>query len=292
MSTVRRRRVCDPVPTAAHVRRLREKVVDMRPVTRDIGNMVAEEIAFEGRAGRRLSGSWHTPTTMPPWGAVVVAHGMLSSRASPKHRAMCEGAVASGLGSLRFDFAGRGESNGSGTDLTVSGEIDDLLAALAWVRDRLRGPVAIVGSSLGGTVAVLAAARTPVDALVTIAAPAELPTRPGARWTSDSGARTDADGADESTADVPSEFFDDAVRHDPVGAARTIRCPWLVIHGAADEVVPVRHAHMFAGACSTATQKVHPDAGHRFWSRPHRRWLVRRAIGFVADAFSVRPHDG
>lgn len=291
MSTQRRRRAGDPVPTAALVGRTCRGAVDRKAPTADTGDMAAEVITFEGRRGRRLVGTWHTSETGRPRGAVVVAHGMLSSRASPKHRALCDRAVASDLGGLRFDFAGRGESSGGPTDLTVSGEVDDLLSAIAWVGDHLDGPVAVVGSSLGGTVAVLAAAQTTLAALVTIAAPAKLPVEPRAGWSSASR-DDDTPGVEgKPWADVWSGFFDDARRHDPLDAARSVRCPWTVIHGAADDVVPVRHAHMLASAGLGARLVVHPDAGHRFSSPSDRGWLVRQAIGFVADTLAARARD-
>lgn len=253
--------------------------------------MQSAEISFPGRTGRRLAGTWHTPSADPAHGAVVVAHGMLSSRASPKHRALCDRAVSVGLAALRFDFAGRGDSSGGPTDLTVSGEIDDLLAAIVWVRDRFDGPLAVVGSSLGGTVAMLAAARARLAVLVTVAAPAELPARPRPAWTSTSTDHA-AHGTDgERDSVVPAAFFSDARRHDPVAAARSIRCPWLVVHGAADDVVPVHHARMFADACTSATLCIHPHAGHRFATPTHRCWLVDLTMGFVADALRRPPTD-
>jgi dipeptidyl aminopeptidase/acylaminoacyl peptidase len=123
---------------------------------------------------------------------------------------------------------------------------------------------------------------------VTIAAPAELPEAPRPGWTSESAADRSTDGVDEHAFEVPPSFFADARRHDPVAAARAVRCPWLVIHGAADDVVPVRHAELFVAACPCATPSTHPRAGHRFQAAAHRRWLVGRAIGFVADVLGGR----
>lgn len=266
-------------------------MVDSGARSRDTGPVQSAEVTFPGRPGRRLAGTWHTPSAGPVRGAVVVAHGMLSSRASPKHRELCDRAASHGLAALRFDFAGRGESVGVPGDLTVTGEIADLLAAVAWVRDRVGAPFAVVGSSLGGTVAILAATRARPEALVTVAAPAELPVQPRPAWTSTSTAHADDVADDEPEAVVPATFFADARLHDPVAAARSVRCPWLVIHGALDEVVPVDHARSFVGACASTTLCIHPHAGHRFWSPSHRRWLVDRAIEFVSDALR-RPPSG
>ena len=119
------------------------------------------DLGFLSRRGLMLRGSLHRPTSRAS-GAVVVCHGMLSSRASEKHFLICEGAAGGGFVALRFDFAGRGESEGGPDDLTISGELADLQAAIGLVRDLGFARPFVVGSSLGGTVAVMAAADDPM----------------------------------------------------------------------------------------------------------------------------------
>ncbi len=227
-----------------------------------------ETVSFTGRRGRRLVGSLHRPPAAPTRG-VVVAHGMLSSRASPKHVALCERAAAAGRLALRFDFAGRGESEGGPGDLTVSGEIDDLAAAIEEVRRHVVAEIAVVGSSLGGTVALLTARDSGIDALVTIAAPARLPSAPRPSW-------------GEDASEVPAAFFADAGRHDPLRAAAAIGCRWRILHGRGDEVVPVDDAHALAAAGRSSELLVHPDAGHRFDQPEELAWILDHAVGFIA----------
>src|SRR3990172_11281278 len=77
-----------------------------------------------------------------------------------------------GLLALRFDFSYVGESSGKFEDITYSGEVEDLKAAHALVQSRNPGKIAILGSSMGGTVALLFAAQQPsLAALGTGAAP-------------------------------------------------------------------------------------------------------------------------
>jgi putative redox protein len=233
---------------------------------------VQETIRFHSPRDRVLVATVHHPSRAPR-GAMIVAHGMLSSRLSPKHVAMCAAAAADGWLAMRFDFAGRGDSQGTMADLTVSGEILDLTAAVAEVRDRTDAPLVIVGSSLGGAVAILAAPVMQPAGLVTVAAPAVLD-----RSSHELG-RPTPPPAD----DLPASFVADARCHDPEEAARRVACPWLIIHGARDDVVPVDHARVFAAACPEARLAIHPDADHRFWSALHREWLVSRAMEFVSD---------
>ncbi len=243
-----------------------------------------EPIRIEAPAGLLLAGVMYQPQTKDNGMGVVAAHGMLSSKDSDKHRLICEAAASGGTTALRFDFRGRGGSDGDPSDLTVSNEVEDLLASIAFLRKRGLSRIAVVGSSLGGTVALLAgAADHNLVGLVTIAAPARLPDGPREAW---GGSGTVADGDLVEVAPdqfIHRGFFTDAERHDPIGAARSIDCPWLIIHGATDSVVPVEDTELLADAAPAAEVKIHPTAGHRFDQPGERGWLVETVAGFISD---------
>jgi pimeloyl-ACP methyl ester carboxylesterase len=67
-------------------------------------------------------------------------------------------AKARGQAFLRFDYAGCGESPGVFEEQTLAGWVDD---ALAMVDEAIEGPVVLVGSSMGGWIALLAARARP-----------------------------------------------------------------------------------------------------------------------------------
>lgn len=74
---------------------------------------------------------------------------------------------------LRLDFTGLGSSEGSFEETTFSSNVGDLLAGITAARERVRGPLLLVGHSLGGSAALAAALRDPdVAAVATIGAPA------------------------------------------------------------------------------------------------------------------------
>ncbi len=132
-----------------------------------------------------------------------------------------------GADSLRFNFRGVGHSQGEYADGV--GEIDDLLAVVAWVRgQRPDAPLWLAGFSFGGYIAAAAAARTGAERLVTVA---------------------------------PAVNLFDFGRIDPPG------CPWLIIHGDADEIVPYEQVRAMAGGFSEARLETLPGAGHFFHGR-------------------------
>ncbi len=159
--------------------------------------MQAEErVAFASRRGNRLVGVVHTAAGEGAAGSpagVILCHGMESTKDGAKQRLLGERLSRAGMSVLRFDFSYVGESEGEFADLTFRGEVDDLVGAWDFFRTRVGGPIGLLGSSMGGAVALLFAAAEPrVRALATIAAVAH-PARVAGRASS-GRARALADG--------------------------------------------------------------------------------------------------
>ena len=74
-----------------------------------------------------------------------------------------------GIGSLRFDFRGSGDSEGDFSKMTLESEVSDALLAMEYLRGRpevAKDRIGIFGRSVGGTIAVMTASRTPVSSVV------------------------------------------------------------------------------------------------------------------------------
>src|SRR6478736_3899768 len=115
---------------------------------------------------------------------VVWLGGFHSDMTGTKAQVLADHAKATGGGYLRFDYFGHGESDGDFEDGTISRWREDVLAV---IDDLTEGPLVLVGSSMGGWLACLAAIARPdrVKALVLIApAPdfTEQLLEDGARW--------------------------------------------------------------------------------------------------------------
>ena len=244
-----------------------------------------ERIKFDNARGQPLVGLLHVPAGAATGTGVVIAHGMLSSKDSDKHRNLCETLAEHGHLALRFDFSGRGESKGVDTELSFRSDLDDLRRALAFLRRHGATRLGLVGSSMGGAASIHVTPIEPdVVAVVTAAAPAYLHSRPSPTWTAtwiEKIREFDHRFEAQPGLFVSPNLFDELAQYDSLVAAEQIRVPWLILHGQFDELIPVTDAEALAAANPDARLEVHPEADHRF-SRPEwRDWMVERASKFL-----------
>lgn len=121
---------------------------------------------FTSPEGRRLAFNKIPPVSGRP--TFIWLSGYRSDMAGGKAQAVSSWAWENGNGAVLFDYSGHGESEGRFEDGTISAWREDALAAIDTLSD---GPLILVGSSMGGWMALLAALARPerVKALVLIA---------------------------------------------------------------------------------------------------------------------------
>ena len=115
-------------------------------------------LAFPNARGETLIGVLHQPTQTPR-GALLFLHGWSGYRTGP-HQMLTRAARhfgPSGWASLRFDFAGRGDSEGDTQLASLATMQSDARAACALLQSHVAGPVVAVGLCSGCEIAVAAA---------------------------------------------------------------------------------------------------------------------------------------
>ncbi|ACG79378.1 conserved hypothetical protein [Phenylobacterium zucineum HLK1] len=119
---------------------------------------------LERPGGARLA--WRKVDGRGP--TVVWLGGFKSDMAGTKAQALADWALARGRAYVRFDYFGHGESSGDFRDGTITRWREDALAVLDALVD---GEAVLVGSSMGGWIACLAAMAAParVKAMVLVA---------------------------------------------------------------------------------------------------------------------------
>jgi pimeloyl-ACP methyl ester carboxylesterase len=215
----------------------------------------------------------------------VFLPGYMSDMTGAKALLTQEFCAEHGLRCLRLDYSGHGASGGAFTDGTISRWTDDALALI----DRLtQGPLMLVGSSMGGWIALLAALARPVRiaGLIGIAAAPDFTEEliwqammPAER------AQMERDGV----LQVPSLYGDPypvtaalladgrtrLLMHQPI----PLHCPVRLLHGQRDPDVPWQTSLRLAERLQSDDVQVTlvKDGDHRL-SRPSDLTLLRRGL--------------
>ncbi|MEU8238232.1 alpha/beta fold hydrolase [Actinoplanes missouriensis] len=134
---------------------------------------MAERVRFASSRGPVLAGLVDPPAE-PVRGWGVFAHGFALSKDSPAASRTCKQLASEGIGMLRFDNLGLGDSEGDWGDGSFAVKVDDTVLAAEFLAGRGTPPDLLVGHSLGGAAVIAAANRIPsVRAVATIGAPFE-----------------------------------------------------------------------------------------------------------------------
>lgn len=242
-----------------------------------------EHVTFTNVKGERLAGVLCLPGGEAVAG-VLLCHGMESNKESLKLVRLGEDLSRAGFAVLRFDFTGAGASNGAFESITCTRQVDDLAAAHDLLKERGVGQVAIVGSSMGGTTALMyAGSADGVAALVTLAAPFDPRQLIEQGFGPEDFTRWRAQGFIEFDGRrLNVSFLEEALTIDVAAAVARIACPVLVIHGDADATVPVAHALALHTALAVEKELcILAGVDHRFTGPEGREEALRRAEAWV-----------
>jgi pimeloyl-ACP methyl ester carboxylesterase len=222
--------------------------------------------------------------------AVVFLPGFRSDMTGDKATALAACCAERGQAMIRFDYSGHGSSIGRFEEGTIGRWTEDALVVI----DRLSGgPLVLVGSSMGGWIALLAACARPnrIAALIGIAAaPDFTETLMWEAMTFEERARLMRDGV----LHVPSQYgesypitralIEDGRTHLLLNGPIAIDCPVRLLHGQRDADVPWETALRIAErVTSQDVEVVLVKDGHHRLSRPHDLALLRRTLGTLLD---------
>jgi uncharacterized protein len=207
-----------------------------------------------------------------PVGGVVVLHGAGSCKES--HHDYARALRAAGLAALLYDQRGHGASDGpmDGRMLSDVVTMASLLRSESAVGEL---PLALRGSSMGGCVALLAAAEVDAAAVVAI-----CPAPPaGLRRALLSGSlrfKADTQALERLLAG-----------HDLYESVSKLTVPVLLMHAAGDEVVPVRVSHELSGHFQNPASRliVVPGGHHRSVQRDPE--LQAASVKFIVQALAA-----
>lgn len=190
--------------------------------------------------------------------------GFKSDMTGTKAEALSAWAMAADRALLRFDYFAHGTSSGDFRQGTIGRWREDALAAFDALTE---GPQVLVGSSMGGWIALLLALARPerVKALVLIApAPDFTEALMWAGFSDEVKAGLMRDGIyrepsdyDDEPYEITLQLIEEGRRHLLLGGPVAINVPVRVLQGMRDESVPWAHAMRLVEALTSEDVEVH-----------------------------------
>jgi uncharacterized OsmC-like protein/alpha-beta hydrolase superfamily lysophospholipase len=254
--------------------------------------MITRVFEFVGESGQRLSGQLDLPYG-PPVAYAIFAHCFTCTKRSLAAVRVSRALASNGIGVLRFDFTGLGESGGDFSSTGFSGNVQDLIAANASMKERGMKPSLLVGHSLGGA-AVLAAASglTNVVAVATIAAPFDVAHVTKLFGTSlddierDGEAKVNLGG---TAFLVRRSFIEDLRSQDSKSRISRLNCSLLVLHSPVDQIVGVDNASSIFLAARHPKSFVSLDrADHLLTSQSDADYVAKVISAWASRYFAVK----
>ncbi|WP_333856340.1 alpha/beta hydrolase family protein [Denitromonas sp.] len=250
--------------------------------------MPSEKIIFPGADGQDLAARLDTPDG-PVRAYALFAHCFTCTKDIFAAARIAEGLAAQGIAVLRFDFTGLGASDGEFANTNFSSNVQDLVAAGAYMQARLAAPAIVVGHSLGGA-AVLAAAgqMAGVKAVCTIGAPAD-PAHV-AHLFAHAREQIERDGEAEVTLAgrpfrIRKQFLDDIEATRMEAAVAGLRKALLIFHAPQDATVDIENAARLYGWARHPKSFVSLDGADHLLSRRADAIYVAEVIAAWAQRY-------
>jgi pimeloyl-ACP methyl ester carboxylesterase len=236
-------------------------------------------IAVERRAGRAPGLFWLS--------------GFRSDMTGSKALAIDAFGASHGLGVTRFDYSGHGQSGGDFNQGTISRWLEEALAVFA----STAGPQIVIGSSMGGWLALLLAralrrrGEARINGLVLIAPAVDMTELMEAQMPKKYRKLLDKQGYVDTPSDYSADpyrinktLIEDGRQHLLFGRAIAAGCPVAIVQGARDRDVPREHAAKLVQHLLTdpVTFTLIPDGEHRL-SRPSDIAVLEATIGQVIE---------
>lgn len=205
-----------------------------------------KKVKFKNSEGLDLSGYLELPLNTRPHSYVLFAHCFTCNKNFFAVKNIARALSAQGYGVLRFDFSGLGESDGEFAETTFSGNVEDLLAASAFLESEYKAPEMLIGHSLGGAAVIFAAAKlSSVKSVVTIAAPSSPVhvkhlLKSNLEEIEEKGMAEVNVGGRNFT--IKKNFLEDINSHDLTAFARELKKAFLIMHSPQDSVVTIDNA--------------------------------------------------
>ncbi|MEZ4803578.1 MAG: alpha/beta fold hydrolase [Gelidibacter sp.] len=209
--------------------------------------MESKRLNIQNAKGFQLQAHLEFPANQKPKEYAIFAHCFTCNSDFHSVKNISRALTSYGFGVVRFDFTGLGKSEGEFEDSYFSANVADLLAVSDFMHEHYKAPTLLVGHSLGGAAAIVAASKLDaVKAVATIAAPSstEHVKKHFSHYVHEIAEKGNIQvniGGKPFT--INQEFVDDFDKTDLLAITKKLHKPILIMHSPFDKVVGIENAH-------------------------------------------------
>jgi uncharacterized OsmC-like protein/alpha-beta hydrolase superfamily lysophospholipase len=252
----------------------------------------SERLEFPGSQGSPLAARLDLPDSTPRAYALF-AHCFTCSKDVLAAARISRALTDFGIAVLRFDFTGLGQSGGDFANTNFSSNIEDLVHAADFLRERFAAPSLLIGHSLGGAAVLAVTHRIPeVRAVATIGAPADPDHL--AHLLRDSRAEIEACGEAEvqlagRTFRIRRQFLDDIAAQPQAERIRSLGAALLVMHSPVDSTVKADNARRIYDAARHPKSFVALDGADHLLTKPADAAFAAGMLATWASRYAFDP---
>ncbi len=248
----------------------------------------SENISFTNAEGEQLAARLELPAGEPR-ATALFAHCFTCSKDIFAASRISQGLAELGFAVLRFDFTGLGASEGEFANTNFSSNVNDLVAAADFMREKIEAPRVLIGHSLGGAAVLAAAQHVPeAVAVATIGAPFD----PGHVGHLFDGAKAEIAATGEAEVKlggrnfkIKKQFLDDIENQQAVQNIKALRKALLVFHAPLDQTVGIENAQEIFKTAKHPKSFVSLDKADHLLSRRADARYVANVLAAWADRY-------
>ena len=247
-----------------------------------------ERISFVSAQGHQLAARVERPDE-PARAYALFAHCFTCSKDIAAASRIARALRAEGIAVVRFDFTGLGNSEGDFANTNFSSNVEDLVAAAAYMRTEMQAPALLIGHSLGGAAVLAAAHEIPeCKAVVTMGAPADpahvqhLLSCSVETIEREGHAQVELGGR---TFTIKKQFLDDLKSQDHEARIGRLNRALLIMHSPQDELVDVDQARLIYTAAKHPKSFISLDGADHLLTNKRDSEYAARTIAAWAERY-------
>lgn len=241
-----------------------------------------QKLFFENSKGNKICGILSNPTEDKTKPVIILVHGFNSGKDSSTNIALVEKLNKNKISSFRIDLFAHGESEGDFENLTQSEAVDDVMQAIEFLKSLGFIKIGLEGSSFGGLATIMAASKSKSIILLAVKCPVSsyLEFREYANLGLIEEWKKQGYSYRENKK-LKYSFYKDVKNNIAYDVADKIAVPTLIVHGDADNEVPVEQSIKLSKLISNCRLKIIHGASHFFREGNTRVEMLNEISDFI-----------